>query len=194
MKMQHRTFYVADVTEILAAKVQHMIFREWKVCATLIISIMLGFGKHVGKTLEQVSNEDKEYTLWLSGFELVNNNGTLYIVRDGDRISFGKHNGKTWSEIRTNDPGYADQLENIKKEDGTTKFAFAVQKLREVPWTREVAINTAETLEVPSCIPNSLNALKYGDEYKKQYKALKRQAEPIRINAKNNVHAYDDCC
>lgn len=60
---------------------------------------MLGFGKHAGKTIAQILEEDPEYIQWLSRKELVDKKAILAFKFNVDVCIFGNLCGLTWDEI-----------------------------------------------------------------------------------------------
>jgi len=98
------------------------------------------FGKHKGKTYEEVLHDDPSYCTWCSSRSLFDcsSAGLAFsawlftqdvpevILSGSCKIQFGKHAGKTYEDVRQTDPGYCHFVMSLSGHgsgDGVNNFA-----------------------------------------------------------------------
>lgn len=66
------------------------------------------FGKHRGKSLALLIQDDPKYLIWLSKQKWIKDDAKEAIAKvlDNITIDFGRHTGKSIGYIRVNDPSY----------------------------------------------------------------------------------------
>lgn len=73
------------------------------------------FGKFKGQTLQEISDKDARYLLWLYKQSWVNNKtkNALESFIDNITLNFGKYNGRCLNNIKNDDPKYYKWLLNL---------------------------------------------------------------------------------
>ena len=87
--------------------------------SSLYSHVLINFGKHKGKTYEEMFKSDPNYCLWLKSGNCKSASLREYLKsalknfsEDDYFLSFGKYKGKALSEINSKDPAYIKWLKN----------------------------------------------------------------------------------